>query len=372
VTVFVVFNPPGAPHAARGTNGGTIMDRNNVAIACQGGGSQTAFTAGVLKTFLEHEVHHKKNIVAFSGTSGGAICATLAWYALRKAVQDNETPSVRPLLDFWQDNSTQNLYEDCLNDFLVGSLRLMEGGLLPQWATSPDAPYLKTLWPLVYSVLPHRNFYDFQKLLATHIDFGTIAVWDRNSGPALLVGAADVLNGEFRKFSSRKGEIELQTLMASAAVPTLFPAVRIGNSAYWDGLFSDNPPTDELLDEDFVGSENLPDELWIIQINPKKCSQVPVLAGEIADRRNEMIGNESLYQDVEKIELINRFLAQGAFTPEYRARYRPVQLRFIVISENLQKRLDYATKLDRSRKFIDDLMRDGEIQARRFLRELGL
>ena len=52
-----------------------------VAIACQGGGSHTAFTAGVLKRLLlkgreEHE------IVALSGTSGGAVCALLAWYAL--------------------------------------------------------------------------------------------------------------------------------------------------------------------------------------------------------------------------------------------------------------------------------------------------
>lgn len=348
------------------------MDRNNVAIACQGGGSQTAFTAGVLKAFLEHEVHHKKNIVSFSGTSGGAICATLAWFALRKAAQDNESPSIQPLVAFWRDNSTQNLYEAVFNDFWVGSLRLMEGGMLPQWETSPDAPYFKFLWPQVYGMLPHRNFYDFQKLLATHIDFGQIAAWDRHGGPALIIGAADVLSGKFRKFSSRKGEIELQTLMASAAVPTLFPAVRIGDSAYWDGLFSDNPPTDELLDEDFVGSENLPDEVWIIQINPQKCRRVPVLPGEIADRRNEMIGNESLYQDVEKIELINRFLAQGAFTPEYQARYRPVVLRFIVMSENLQEMLDYAAKLDRSRKFIDDLMQDGEIQAGRFLQDEGL
>ena len=45
--------------------------RKRVAIACQGGGSHTAFTAGGLKGLLrsglpEHEV------VALSGTSGGA------------------------------------------------------------------------------------------------------------------------------------------------------------------------------------------------------------------------------------------------------------------------------------------------------------
>ena len=42
-----------------------------VAIACQGGGSQTAFTAGVLKALFENKIQDRVNIVSFSGTSGG-------------------------------------------------------------------------------------------------------------------------------------------------------------------------------------------------------------------------------------------------------------------------------------------------------------
>ena len=53
-----------------------------VAIACQGGGSHTAFTAGVLGRLLQPDVMADHKIVALSGTSGGAICALLAWSAL--------------------------------------------------------------------------------------------------------------------------------------------------------------------------------------------------------------------------------------------------------------------------------------------------
>ena len=42
--------------------------RPRIAIACEGGGSHTAFTAGVLKRLLGEEIE----IVALSGTSGGA------------------------------------------------------------------------------------------------------------------------------------------------------------------------------------------------------------------------------------------------------------------------------------------------------------
>jgi predicted acylesterase/phospholipase RssA len=53
--------------------------RKRVAIACQGGGSHTAFTAGALKRLMGDD---RYEVVALSGTSGGAICAFLAWYAL--------------------------------------------------------------------------------------------------------------------------------------------------------------------------------------------------------------------------------------------------------------------------------------------------
>ena len=69
----------------------------------------------------------------------------------------------------------------------------------------------------------------------------------RPDSPVLLLGAADVLTGELKKFNSRAGEIQVEAILASAAIPTLFPAVEIGEHYYWDGLFSDNPPVKELF-----------------------------------------------------------------------------------------------------------------------------
>ena len=49
------------------------MPGPRVAIACQGGGSHTAFTAGALSRLLA--TPREAEIVGLSGTSGGAICA---------------------------------------------------------------------------------------------------------------------------------------------------------------------------------------------------------------------------------------------------------------------------------------------------------
>ena len=74
-----------------------VTRTRNVAIACQGGGAQTAFTAGALSWLLKH--YEPENgtkpyrIVALSGTSGGAVCASLAWHdlLLGKAVMNEPT-----------------------------------------------------------------------------------------------------------------------------------------------------------------------------------------------------------------------------------------------------------------------------------------
>src|SRR4029077_17421339 len=53
-----------------------------VAIACQGGGSHAAFAAGILSGLLRPGRRERFQLVALTGTSGGAVCASLAWRGL--------------------------------------------------------------------------------------------------------------------------------------------------------------------------------------------------------------------------------------------------------------------------------------------------
>ena len=76
-----------------------------VAIACQGGGSQTAFTAGVLKAIFENQIQNHFDIVSLSGTSGGAICSFYIWYALKRV----DDIVWRRLLYFWGDELKQSI-----------------------------------------------------------------------------------------------------------------------------------------------------------------------------------------------------------------------------------------------------------------------
>ena len=62
----------------------------------------------------------------------------------------------------------------------------------------------------------------------------------------------------------------LRHILASCAIPNLFPAVEIGKDAYWDGIFSDNPPIMKLIDPKVMGIANIPQEIWVIKLNPTR------------------------------------------------------------------------------------------------------
>ena len=91
-----------------------------VAIACQGGGSHTAFTAGVLRTLLTEDA---SQITALSGTSGGAVCAFLTWSALLDGGPDARATAAARLEKYWNDVKAEPPYETLLDSLTVDTLR---------------------------------------------------------------------------------------------------------------------------------------------------------------------------------------------------------------------------------------------------------
>lgn len=70
------------------------VNKKRVTVACQGGGSHTAFTGGVLKGSLRYGPLQEHEVVALSGTSGGVVCALLAWADIRGSELDKPRISV--------------------------------------------------------------------------------------------------------------------------------------------------------------------------------------------------------------------------------------------------------------------------------------
>lgn len=357
-----------------------VTSKPRIAIACQGGGAQTAFTAGVFRGLFEDGALDDFELVSLSGTSGGSICATLVWYAL---MLGDERPWER-LYEFWRENAASSPAEKLFNRMVVGSTRLTGAGRIPSVSFSPTSPIARLM--LASSAKNLRPlFIDFRGLLEKHIDFGSLL--ERGPRPnetALLIGAVDVLSGRLAKVCSTREAIRVEHILASCAVPSIFAAVELDGSAYWDGLFSDNPPISELIQPSFVGEKYLPDEIWVIKINSTRSNKIPQTPHEITDRRNELVGNVTLFQQLDTIRVMNEMFLQGAFTAAFRKKMnidapiaiprsfgddpeRSYHLPFIEMSEALAGSLDYESKIDRSIEHIERLMQDGEQQARRFM-----
>jgi NTE family protein len=307
-----------------------------VAIACQGGGSHAAFAAGVLLHLLGSPTRDRFQLVALSGTSGGAMCAALAWAGLIAGGPDE---AGRRLTRFWRDLEVHDFADAFANFWSVWLARL---------------PVTLEVSPYLYEPTAEPQL---RALLRTHLDLEHIAADPvARARPKLLVGATDVLNGDRVVFEGES--LTYDDLIASAAVPPLFRAVDDGKRLYWDGLFTTNPPVRE-----FTDLPERPDEIWVVQINPQRREKEPRTMQEIVDRRNELAGNLSLGQELYFVEKINQLLEQHSALA---ARYQRIQIRIVELGAG---EFDYASKLDRSSALIENLMETGRRHADRFFDE---
>src|SRR5262245_53459500 len=239
---------------------GCDMSAPKVAIACQGGGSHAAFAAGVLLGLLAPERRERFRLVALSGTSGGAMCASLAWRGLVGGGADEAT---QRLTAFWRDLEVHDLLDAVANFWAMWVARLpVTLEVSPYLYDPPGEPRLR-------------------ELLRRHLDLESlVGDPERRARPKLLIGATDVLEGDRVVFLGES--LSYDDLIASAAVPPLFRAVAAAGHLYWDGLFATNPPVRELTNLD-----DRPDEIWVVQINPQRRDEEPRSMKQIVDRRNE-------------------------------------------------------------------------------------
>jgi NTE family protein len=364
----------------------TSTDVPRLAIACQGGGAHTAFTAGVL-AYLFLSFEHFRTIgeegrwfrlVGLSGTSGGAITAAMAW---SEAPDGSWAEGARRVLRYWNRNKASLDTRDKLpiwwGEYFTNAATQWALGLqrwLPAVSLPPSA--------FASSLVQGRMKDDMRAVVglpdqADHF-FG-------RKGVDLFVGAVDVVNPgnepqtAFRTFPDQPAfGLRLDELLASACIPELFIATPLsvqedkgsgsGARVFWDGLYSQNPPINDFFDG--RSRDCKPDLLWVVQINPNRYEggdAGPLSPDDQADRRNELAGNLSLGQELRAIDRINRIAEELGDLPDLPrslAAYKPVTVNFIRLGSREEGPLadyplNYASKLNRDPAFIDALIAEG-------------
>lgn len=319
-----------------------------VAIACQGGGSHAAFGAGILDRLLEdHGTRYR--LAALSGTSGGAVNAALAWAGL---LQGGPNDARARLRGFWKDLSADFLPDMVWNFWGQVTLNL---------------PYTWEVSPYVWDLGARETMDHYLRQWVRLEDNPR----ERLNDPALFVGATDLRNGvsvairgDGETFGRTAGTEKLHhepfdydDIIASLAIPPLYKDVRRRGTAFWDGLFSINPPVHA-----FTDLSPKPDEIWVVQINPQRIERAPTVMRSITDRRNELSGNLALNKELDMIETINRMLGKGQITDPS---YTPIKVRIVGLEE-ADPHLTLASKFDRSPAFLRSLFELGRGRAPNF------
>ena len=325
------------------TGNGKAEETKPINIALQGGGSHGAFSWGVLDRLLEDG---RLDIKAISGTSAGAMNAVAladGW------VRGGADGARAKLEDFWRAVARKGRFSPVQRspwDVLWGN-----------WSIENTPGYIwfdtmsRVLSPYVANPL---NLNPLRDVVAEEIDFANVRACKDID---LFISATNVETGQLRVFSD--GEIDLDTVMASACLPQIFQAVEIKGVPYWDGGYGGNPAIYPFF------KANDTDDVLLVQINPVIREQTPKTANEIQNRIDEITFNAGLLREFRAIAFIKELIAAGRLP---HGEFRDIRMHRIDADEAF-KDLSASSKVNAEWAFLEYLRDLGRTSASDWLED---
>lgn len=281
------------------------------------------------------------NIVGISGASAGAMNAAVLADGLRRG---GRSAARAALTSYWEDVGRLPGYASFQAPTLPGAPR--------SWHLDNNPVFLwMDLLARIWS--PYQiNPFDHHPLraLLERIDFKGLR-HDQNAA-RVFIGATNVRSGLRRVFDN--SELSVDVLLASACLPLLYQAVKIGGEHYWDGGYTGNPPLAPLY------LRTTATDVIVIGINPLLRSDVPRTAREIINRIDEISFNVAFITELAAIA----FLEQNAPTV---TEDRIPHMLMHVINDTALNALGASSKMNNERAFLEHLRKIGWSAADQWL-----
>ena len=321
------------------------IDNKRVAIAFQGGGFPAgAIGAGVVKYLVEKRAFDKYNIDVFSGTSAGALVASVCWgHKLRGTIED----APKTLEEQWM-YFAWGLVPDAR---VAQTVQLLDSvarlnPIYEFYSENVTVPYMRRLltdWVLTF--IPIDELIGLRDK-AEHV-------------PGLALGAADVLKGEAKVFTER--DFSLEAILASGSLDEVngFTIIKEGPNKgdYCDGAWGTNPPLKPLLDYNI-------DELWLVEFFPQERQNMPKTPAERKERKDELWQDALVDNELYFIEKVNDWLDSGKLNNKD-GKYRHINVKTMPMLLDLPAGVQFVN----SPSFIQDMMAYGYENAKIFLTE---
>lgn len=294
------------------------------ALVLSGGGARAAYQVGVLQALadiLPPEIENPFPIIC--GTSAGAINAVAL-----AAHNGNFKSAVNALAAMWQRLSVGDVYlhgwTDIIKSMSYLGLSLFNQGIGQTRPLSllDNAP----LWNLLGSAI---NFENIEKSIASGKLLAiSISAMGYTSGHTVSFFQGRPELNDWARY--RRGgvatHIRLEHLLASSAIPTIFPAVRINREYFGDGALRQLAPMSPAL---HLGA----DSLFVVGVSgnrssPKANKRIPVRhspsMGQIVGHLLNSAFVDSLEGDLEHLERMNDLLR---LIPEQKRQEAGIHLR---------------------------------------------
>jgi NTE family protein len=317
-------------------------------LVLTGGGARAAYQVGVLKAvrdILGRPAANPFPIVC--GTSAGAInAASLA------ASADDFSRAVGGLLEFWEHMRCDLVYR-------TDAWRIVKSGarwLAALMLVSPRNPVsLLDNEPLRVLLEKHLDFGRIQQ----HIDSGalyaacvTASGYTSGQSVSFFQGGSGLEGWERNQRIGAAVGLRPEHLLASAALPFLFPAVKVHREYFGDGSMRQIAPVSPAL---HLGA----DRVLVVGTGRQahepertRSNLYPSLA-QIAGHALNSIFLDSLMVDIERLERINRTIRLIPPESRTKAGLRPIEVLFVTPSQPLERlAARFVHELPRSVRFL--------------------
>jgi NTE family protein len=304
-------------------------------LVLTGGGARAAFQVGVVKAVRDILGNPAKNpFPILCGTSAGAInAATLAVYA------EDFSRGVANLLEVWESMRCSHIYRTDPWHIMKSGARWLSAMML---LSRHNPVSLLDNGPLAQML---EKSLDFQRI-QVHIDSGalyavcvTASGYTTGQSVSFFQGGSGLEGWERNQRIGAAVTLKLEYLLASAALPFIFPAVKVHREYFGDGSMRQIAPVSPAL---HLGADRVlivgTGRQAAVEQSRARSNVYPSLA-QIAGHALNSIFLDSLRVDIERLERINRTvkLVPQEQLSESGLQLRPVKVLFITPSQSLER-----------------------------------
>jgi len=319
-------------------------------LVLTGGGARAAYQVGVVKAVRDILGNPVKNpFPILCGTSAGAINAvTLAVFA------DNFTRAVGNLLEVWENMHCDHVYRTDVASILRSGARWLASMMLVSRHNPVSLLDNAPLHDMLEKSLPFASIQD-------HIDSGalyavsvTASGYTTGQSVSFFQGGSGLEGWERNQRIGAAVGMKLEYLLASSALPFIFPAVKVHREYFGDGSMRQIAPVSPAL---HLGA----DRVLVVGTGRQSVDAArarsniyPSLA-QVAGHALNSIFLDSLMVDIERLERINRTveLIPPEVLAENNIPLRPIKVLFISPSQPIERiAARFVHELPRTVRFV--------------------